>query len=202
MPPDWPDPPLLEYLLFESPWGLMVALLAVAAGIFLAGGRGGRRHVQQAAAVPLVAAVALPILAHFVRTDAERMRANTRRLVEAISDPLDMQTLRFLTADDARLLQWDREQLLRVARRASELVEITDYTITNLMVRRGSGRYGKTYVAVIGRANYRGGFGSGFKTSWVLNWRKGDGGKWQLSAVDEVHVNGRDAEDILRSFVH
>ena len=201
MPPDWPDPPLLPYLLFQSPWGLMAVLLAVAVGMFLVGGRTGRRRTQQAALVPLLVAAALPILAWFVQTDTERMRTNTRRLVQAVVGPFDIETLETLTTEDARLLRWDRERLFQAARRASEIVEITDYTVTNLMARYQGGRYGKTYVAVIGRASYRGGgYGNAFKTSWILNWRR-DGGRWRLSAVDAVQVNERDAEDILRGMI-
>lgn len=202
MPPEnWPEPPLLSSLLLENPWPLMVALAAVAVGMYLVAGRRDDRRLRMLTAVPLVLAGGVYGLASAVTTDREQLEANTLALAEAVTEPFDLETLKALTTEDARLLRWNREQLIAIARAAADRVTLDGYTVTNLMVEPPSEQYGRTYIAALGRAATRRGGGS-FRTRWMLRWRRGEDGKWRLSEVEKVHVNNRSADRILSSLLN
>jgi hypothetical protein len=201
-PTDWPDPPLLNRLLLENPWPLAIAFAAVAVVMFLVAGRRDDHRLRNLAAVPAGLAVGVIALGGMVTTEREQLEARTRALAEAVAEPFDLDAVRELTTEDARLLKWNREQMIAIARHAADRVTIDGYTVTNLMAHPESDRYGRTYIAAFGRAESSRRGGGRFKTSWMLRWRRGDDGAWRLSEVEDVEVNNRSAERILASLLN
>lgn len=84
-PPAIPDPPWLEHVLFESPWGAAVVLVLMGAAGFWALNRAGKaRQGVMSFAAGAVLAGALAITAALVTTDREIVSASTRELVAAV----------------------------------------------------------------------------------------------------------------------
>lgn len=199
-PPDWPEPSLFQSYVLESPWALAVALLALAVGLFVAGGRRDQARLQWSSLVPLLAAVGVLAVSYAVETDRERIAGQTRALAEAVADPFDAEAMRSRLTEDVYLLGLGgRDVLMRVAERASERVRIRRYSVMDLRVHVQGARSGRSYIAVWadteGGQRYPGGW---FRTQWLLNWRKEADGEWRLSGVDRVFANGQNVEGELR----
>lgn len=198
MPPNWPDPPMLEHYLLESPWGPAIVLAAVGVGLFIAGGRRASPLMQWVGGgAGVLLGVGLVLLAMSVQTGREKMVAGTEKLAEAAAEPFDLTTIEKLTTDDATLLGWNRQIMMAVARNASQRVSVDGYSVTAMDVIRDGPNRGRTYVAVIGRVRTELG-GGGFRSRWIMRWRKEEDGRWRLAAIERVTVNGSDATDILR----
>lgn len=190
---NWPQPPLFEHMLLESPWGLAIALAGVAAVVFLVGGRGGKRHVQKWAALPLTVGMIVIGVAMLVDTDREIMQRRTARLVDAaVAEPLDVDAMRSLFDESVRLFTLDRDEILAMARRARDRYDIQSATITTLLARQDTPSAGQTLMTVFARV------GSDLgeyptKTRWLMHWRKDPAAGWLIDRLELVAVNDQPA---------
>jgi hypothetical protein len=194
---NWPQPPLIEHLLLESPWTLAITLAAVAIGVFLVGGRSGNRRLQKWAALPLLIGVVAFTVAELVNTDRELMQQRTRRLVDAaVADPIDIDTMRDLLDESVHLFVLDRERILAMARRAREIYRIDSATITTLLSRRDTPTAGQTLLTVLTRVSSKYGDYPA-KTRWLLHWRKDPAAGWIIDRLELVSVNDQPARQSI-----
>lgn len=199
-PTDWPDPPLLQHLVLESPWALALVLLLVGVALVFIARRSGRGHAGPAyvGCVLMALAVLVPIIAYLVETGRERIAQNTRDLALAPEDPFDLQTILDLTTQDVRLIDMDREGLIALAPRFEEVVKIEDVRVTNLMTVQDSETYGRSYVAVLGRFHSSQGISSPFKVQAILRWRREPDGKWRMHQIEQMAIDGVPVQQLGR----
>lgn len=194
-----PGAPLLESVLFERPWVVVVALLVGAVVVlFVFNARGRAKHGAMAAAALALVAAAIWGIAATVVTHRERLEARTRELVEATA-----------TADVAaldRILAPNARAFYSAAPRGMDREAILDWVSINLGGRGGYGirshrvpevqatldgeRVGRTQVRVIVTVADR--FGEGPVDSWWrVDWNLDDDGTWRPIGIRPLMVFGR-----------
>lgn len=194
---NWPQPPLIEHVLLESPWTLAMTLAAVAIGVFVVGGRSGRRKLQKWAALPLAIGVIGFVVAAVVNTDRELMQQRTRALVDAaVADPIDLDAMRDLLDESVRLFVLDRERILAMAQRARAIYRIDSATITTLLARRDTPTAGQTLLTVLARVSSKYGDYPA-KTRWLLHWRKDPAAGWIIDRLELISVNDQPARQSI-----
>lgn len=196
---DWPSPPAYQYLVVENPYPLGGALVLLAVGLFIAGGRQERGVLQLASLGAALAAAGIFIAAHFVVTERERLQNNTRDIVNAFADPFQPDLLRSHITEDVRLFDSQVAHLMPVAEHASEQVEVEQYFIRRVLVEQDGPRHARTGVSVIGRMQHRMG-SNGFTVQAIFHWRLNSDDQWKLYRVPDVSLNGRDARPIVERF--
>lgn len=197
---NWPQPPLVEHLLFESPWAIVVTLAAVAAVLFIAGGRSEKLIIQKLAIFPLLLAVAAPVLAANVVTDREQLEIGTRSLVDAATaHPVDLAAIETLLADPAALFTLDRDEILAMIRRARDRYDIESNTITLLRTRIDTPATGQSVFTALTRLRSNAG-AFPTKTRWLLHWSKTPAadadapfGPWRVTQLELLRINDRPA---------
>ena len=89
------DPPLLQSLLLEGPWPLVLTLVGTAAVLRLLAARRRQRRLDVAALIALLLALGVYLLASIVTTNREQLLERTEQLVMATA-PLDSPTIEIL----------------------------------------------------------------------------------------------------------
>ncbi|QNN22882.1 hypothetical protein HED60_11590 [Planctomycetales bacterium ZRK34] len=188
---------MIEHLLLESPWTLAISLAAIAAVVFLVGGRSGHRNTQKWAALPLLLAVVGFTVAEVVNTDRERMVQKTERLVEAaVADPIDLDTMGSLLDESVLLFNLDREAILAMAKRARNIYRIDSATITLLLARRDTPTAGQTLLTALTRVSSKYGDYPA-KTRWLIHWRKDPAAGWIINRLELIAVNDQPARQSI-----
>ena len=94
------SPSLLDVLLFESPWAVMIVCLVAALILFMSGQRRQKTGLLIAGFVAIAIAGGAYLLSNLVTTDREQLMTNTRNLVQATA-PLDSAVLNRLVDPNA-----------------------------------------------------------------------------------------------------
>ncbi|HEX7010512.1 MAG TPA: hypothetical protein VF184_11050 [Phycisphaeraceae bacterium] len=182
---DVADPPLLEHLLLERPWPLVIALLAVAAAVQVAARRRSSRRAGWAAWLIAAGAAGVALLAYTVTTDRERLTQLTVELVQAATQPVNLAVVDQTLHPDAVLrgpggqvwmpfqnIRWELEQ-------AVQRLGVTDHAIRQLGV-EASGDRGRSALAL---RTHLGETGMPVSTSWNLVWQRQSEGDWRIVEI-------------------
>jgi ketosteroid isomerase-like protein len=193
VPGDW-QPPLLEHLTLENPWPLAGALAAVAVAVFLVMGRRGNRRGQMFALIPLLPAVGVIVVAQVIETEREAMAAGTRAAIAAVTEPFNEAALSGDFTDAAQLVVGDynlqREGMLTLARLTLQKTPITGTWVTRLDAREVTPNTGQVALVVLAQIKDAG----AVKMRWLLDWRRGEDGRWRMSRATLETVNDQAAQ--------
>ena len=185
------DPPLWQYLLFEQPWPLVIALGAMAVVLTVVAQRRDSRAIRMVAWSLAIGAGVVYALAWQVTTDRQRLLHATEALVLSTESPMDVEHLAGTWLSDQTTLigpggePWlDREAIERQLRTADQRHAIEQQSIRRLGAEVTQPGYGRSIVEVSTQA---GGGTRGFgplRTEWDLYWQADEHGQWR---VQEIH---------------
>lgn len=200
-PTPLPVPPLLEHLLLERPWPLVIPLIVIALIVSRVLSRSPRapRIAWIGAVLLLIAGPAIYLLSAFITTDREHMKATTTSLVDAVAkadtaaverllDPGCYLHSRFAfpgyTTDSKGM---DRGEILDQVPRTIRDNPIAEHGILESQaLSRGPG-IGSTQLKVRVVVELQGG---GFKLPvqswWKVDWRRGSDGQWRATAIEAL----------------
>lgn len=188
-------PPMWQSLLLENPWPIVIALVAVAAILRVAGSRQRKPAMSYAALASLVAAVGVYLLAAFVITGREAIIQRTEALVAATA-PLDAAALddliargAFVSGPDGRpWVEYDaiRPELEHVLQRFRP----SEQTIRSLGAEAQATR-GRSVIDL--RTSLpNSGYGLPVATVWGLEWRKEGDGQWRVAEIRWLEFMNRE----------
>ena len=197
-----PEPNMVSYLLFESPWPVVIALVGLWAVLRVIGVRQRKRGFHAAALVALALAVGVSALAWVVTTDREQVVAQTRRLVQAThpaeSGPskVDRTELDRMIEPAAPIAVHDGPTLMpyREVRPALSRLEVAGQSIDQLAAgltqpdRAVSEVHLTTHLAnppTMRPAPSR----------WRFHWRRDDAGGWRVRKITAVEFNNQPIDD-------
>lgn len=178
------SPPMLEHLLLESPWAVMVVCVVMAAMLFSAGGRRKNKGVQAGGLGALALAVGVFLLAKGVTTGREQLILDTQALVAATA-PLDNAALDRLLDPSAVVAGPDTAVWVNAAQLRSKLDQVArrfdvgDQQVRTVDAFARDAMWGESVVTVRTDA---GGAGP-VNTGWRLTWRR------DPAAEDNAGVN-------------
>jgi hypothetical protein len=207
---DWPNPPLLNYLLLENPWPLFAVLVVAGLmGVVYAVRRKMYRLALGCTAV-IAVGIALVPLASMVQTDREQLIMRTAALANAVVPKFDAGRLGELLAPivtfsvkDMTPMSSSKQELLALAERAHRRYTFEKSAVTALDARQLSDTTGKSDLSVRVEVAAKPDssmaiFGSGpVATRWMLDWQQNAQGKWMLSGVRWLQVNGREPAESM-----
>ncbi len=180
------------YLLFENPWPAAVCLVAVAVTLFMVGRRTERPRQQAAAAVPLLLAVAIPVLATVVTTQREALKQRTREMIEAAVPPVDREALEGLLADNVRFFDMSKSEILAAAERAADQYSVSGYGLRYLKALPVNAKHGRTRFAIF--THLEGGVYRGpVPSKWTLKWQREERA-WRVTRIEWRSLSGRDVQ--------
>lgn len=191
----------LEYLLFEQPWPLAVALVGVAVMLRVLGRRRRVAWFNYVAVVVLAGAVALVLVARHVETVGERIIQRTYDLVAATS-PLDFDTLNDILMPDATLTGPDgsiwlmREQIENELSWADGAYGIGEQRIVLV----GAETDASDPDHSVSRFELRTvpeEVGTPIRSVWTIYWVRDDGGQWRVEIIRWLEFQGRLPTDSL-----
>jgi len=200
-PEPLPRAPLLERLLFEQPWGLIVGLLVVAVAAFVALNRRGlwRPGLMVLAGSVLVGAGAW-VLATSVQTPREAMVAATLALVDATA-AVDTRALSAQLAPDARLFSrftqpspavpeagLGKDEIIALVQRTlGDQWVLKEHSVEEVQAALDGPRRGRTQVRVRALARQ---WGVPYGSWWLINWRQEPDGAWRAVTIQPVAFPG------------
>ena len=189
------QPPLLENLLFEQPWPLVVAMVAVAAGCWVVASRRQKRgRLRLIALGIIVLAGAVVAMAQLVTTDREYLLDATAELVAATQSPTNSQVLDQLIAADAVVTGPAGEVWLEYAQLRSELQSVVDrHQIQEQRIRsvgaevtsKTAGRSVFDLRTNIGKETF-----IPIRSVWALRWVRDDAGQWRIKEIQWLQFQG------------
>ena len=186
------DPPLLEHLLFEKPYPLVVLFVVAAVVLLWAGARGQRRGMMLTAGMMVVAAAAVGVLAGVVETQREKLIAATEQLVERVAEG-DIRQLRRTLDRRAFVSYYDGSVWLNYDQIFPKLKEVRKtyapqrHRVGHIRAEVREGRYGRTdfNVQTVLKTSSR-----PINTKWRLTWEahKGD---WRVTRIHWLRFEDR-----------
>jgi hypothetical protein len=197
-PPPMPinGPPVLEGLLFESPWGPAAVLVLAGVAAFWAFNRAGRvRLGVMVVAVAAAAAVGIVGIASMVTTDREVVGARTRELVAAVARGDAPGAAEYLAPTlSVRLVgvttNWGKEEVLqRIERELNGVYRLKDREARVRTLRAGDEPPSsiRTQVRVSVTPEM---YALPTETWWLLMWRKQPDGLWRVMELDVQQIEG------------
>lgn len=195
--PPLPSPPLIESLLFESPWPVVIGLVAAAFIAVVVGNQRAKLAAGLGTGLALLGlGVGVWMTASVVETTRETLQRGTRLLVQAVDQGDGTEAGRYM-ADTVRTRRypgdrdWERtefETLIGTAARAG----IDELEITALQAHLDGSQVGRTQVRVRARSQN----GVTMPSWWLLHWQNPDGnadnplGGWRIVTIEAVAVPG------------
>jgi len=189
-----PDPPstsLVTTYLFENPWPLIGALLAVAAILLWRGLREGLGRMAMAGVVAALLAVVVFLASVVVTTPGEHARALVRTMVSAAEEG-DIRTITLLFGDDATL-HFDRPEnpgyaIDSLNRAASTLADINRIESNSITQFRAYTVDADSAIVHLGcrttTVASRGPVGS----RWVIHVGRDADGQWRIERITCVSI--------------
>lgn len=186
------SPPMLQVLLFESPWALMVVFTVTGLILLSAGQKRHNKGLMLGAAGALVLAVGAYLLASSVTTDREQLKQETRDLVAATA-PLDNAALNRLLAPNVTVTGptgdvWVKAgQVLPRVQHVLQSNPLNSQSIRSLDAAAHDNGWGESAVTVHTDING----GNSLNTGWLLTWEKAPGeGTWRVVDIRWMRFNG------------
>ncbi len=193
--PRLPEAPLVERLLFESPWPLagMAVVIGVIAAVML--NRRGRGAAALGAGVGgLALAAALVVMAGAVVTDREEIGRRSSAFVEAVAagdamaaEELLLEDVSLRVGEEAPAGNW-RAAILGAVQTAHREYGIEAASMGNVQTSATEGGFGRSVFRVTARAS------AGFPSVswWKLDWRRDHDEKWRIEVMRCLEINGRE----------
>lgn len=204
---DLDSPPILDQLLLESPWAVIVTCLVVGVILFTTGQRRRKRGLQFGSGIAFGVALGAYALAGMVTTAREQLIIDTRDLVAATA-PLDMPVLNRLIDPNVVVTGPDGAVWLEAGRviprleRVLENITINSQDARRIQAVAHDETWGESVVTVRTDAN---GSGVGpINTGWRLSWQRthesgssigeasGAWGGWRVVDIRWMRFNGLD----------
>lgn len=190
-PDPLPEPGGLARHFLEEPWPLAIGLVVVAlAAHFILRSRGqGKAGIACVGAGVLLAA-AVVALASMVRTNREKLLAETRRLVEAAYNA-DEPAVAALLDTDVRLQVLERASdrnrtymLEQVRSRLPERYHVSGIDIRGVRAAVNSAGAGQSQISVTAQTTL-----GPIPTVWLLSWRQaGPDGPWRVFHIQAQQI--------------
>ncbi len=189
------DPPILPYLVLEEPWMLMLTLAGVGVVLWVIGGQRASRRLRWASLGLIASSGGVYVLATVVQTDRERLITATQSLVEATA-PLDASTIRSRLGPHATLSGPDGDPWLPAGELLDELesalrrYEVEEHRIASVGAEAGD-RVGRSVLDLRTTMEDSVYAGLPVRTVWVLTWTREPDGRWRVSDLRWMQVNGQ-----------
>jgi hypothetical protein len=179
-------PPTLQYLLFEQPLPLVIALIAVAVVLRLLARRRPDRRLDRGALIAILAAIAVFVTAGAVTTDHERILQNTRQLVLATA-PLDLQTVDQYIEPHATLSGPDGSTWMHYQQIRQRLPSVLQrFAVTGQRLRQTAAElHSPTWAVSVAEVSTYLDEATGLpvRTVWALTWQKDTDEQWRVNNV-------------------
>ena len=189
-------------LLFETPWWLPTAIVAVGAVLFYTANR--RQEVRRRTAGLAVVAlgVAVALVSYFVDTPKERAVGGSRRLVQAFTDK-DWPAMTSILHPKASLsianlstLYNDRDQIVAKAREASDRYGFKSATVLGTEARQDQTLI-TVSVDLLTVQEYT--MGKPIRSNWEFDWLESADG-WALYKIRAISIADQQTERIEPMF--
>ncbi len=171
---------MLSDYLFDTPWWLLVVLIGGGAAVWwilqLRRQRLGARVGLAVAAV----GVGLLLSSYFVKTDKEKVVADTRRLLTAV-ETRDSKTLESLLHPAASLAGWRKQDIVYGAKIYADQYGVQSIAIRSIELEQNSDMITET-LSIISHHDANKTMYSMFPSTWQFDWLK-DGDKWVLKNI-------------------
>lgn len=189
-----PQPPSpLSHLVLESPWLLVIGIVAVGVVLRLVGRQRGNRNLMRAWWVALAAAALVINLAHFVTTDRERLLQHTRGLLDATTPIKVPDIMAYLTSDAVLVgpegeTWYRRDDLPPELESVARHLPIASQSLRYIEAEARSDDQGLVMIDL--RTTTTEGFGAQapLPSKWLLTWRKDDQGRWRISRIQALEI--------------
>ncbi len=193
-PPAFPPPPLVDRLIFESPYPLAAGFMIVALVVFLAAReRLNTKHLLLAMALPALLAFGVVLTGTLVVTDREAIAVKARELVDAVASANPEQT-NLLLAEDASLYAFftsakgiaKPDILSMVQSEMSTRYRLHDHRVREVRVNMEGPRVARSHVLVMVDPEQ-----TRMQTWswWRLDWVREDG-KWLVRGIEPLSIQG------------
>jgi hypothetical protein len=202
--PRLPDSPLAARRLFEEPLPLTILLVAAAVIVWFILGRAGKQRPALIAAGALVLAAAIPIiLAAAVQTTGERLRAQSKDLVDAVAAG-DVSRVDGLLRSDVTVRPWSSLThdgvlaLVGADMRSQYAVKEQEVLESRAAIDGPNAARTQLHVRVVPESAAAGGPVASW---WILFWAKSSAdNQWRVVAIEcqQIDVIGNPAEVHLR----
>lgn len=190
--PQLPSPPLLERILLDNPWPLVIVLGVAAIVIFvMLNGRGKLRAGLVAAGTLLLAAGGAYLTSVLVTTPREQIKQATRELIDATAD-VQLGRLEHLLDDDLviRVFGVPRDAgktgtLSAVDRRLGGQYVVREHSIQQMHATIDGPRVGRTHVRV-----HVGSDMGALSSWWRVDWERGPDDIWRARRIEALWIPG------------
>jgi len=192
-----PEPAFWSYLLLESPWPVIVALVGVWAVLRVIGARRRNMRLRVAAIGALGLAAGLALLAYGVTTDREHVLDRTRALIEA-TQPMSPATLDGFIRPSATIAVDDGPTLMAYeqARPALERIAVATQAIQQTRAGLADPGQAVSEVSLMTRLE-RPPSVQPVPSRWRFHWRRGGDGAWRVSKIVLLELRGEAVSDEL-----
>lgn len=190
--PKLPAPPLLERILFDNPWALVIVLALAAVVLFIVlNGRGKLRAGLLTAAALLLAAGGAYLTSVLVTTPREQIKQATRELVDATAG-VRLNDLERLLDDDLVLRVFGvprdagkTETLAAVDKRLGSQYVIREHSIQEMDATIDGPRVGRTHVRVHVASDM-----GALSSWWRVDWERGEDDVWRARRIEALWIPG------------
>jgi hypothetical protein len=189
-------------LLFETPWWLPTAIVAVGAVLFYTANRRQEVKLRTVGLAVVALGVAVALVSYFVDTPKERAVNGSRRLVQAFADK-DWPAMTSILHPKASLsianlstLYNDRDQIVAKAREASDRYGLKSATVLGIDARQD-----QTLITVsidlLTVQEYT--MGKPIRSKWEFDWMESADG-WSLYKIRAISIADQQTERIEPMF--
>ncbi len=205
-PPDaLPAPPLVESLLFESPWRLIGALLVLGVFALIIFNRSGKaRQGLGAIGGAVIACAVVFTLSMSVSTDREAILARTASFVDAVAaadttaaDQLVAPTLE-VRFGRAIVDTMDRDWLMGAIEAFRGQLTLREHSIKQKDAAIDRPGRGRTLIQISVTAEA---WPVPNRSWWQLDWALDRDGQWRMTGIDCLQLGGERADDSMAGVV-
>jgi hypothetical protein len=183
-------------LLFDTPWWLPTALVAIGLALFFTGNSRMNKGLRTAGLAVVLAGVLIGVVSYLVDTDKETVAKRARQLVQSAGQQ-DWTKVQTLMSPGVQFNfegrhYGDRDTLIQNASSTAKLIGLHDGTVTSLTPEQ-SGSEITTGMRIFTTQDKTS--GTELPSDWKLTWKK-EGGQWVVTEIRLIQVGQLGASEI------